>query len=47
MGAGILAIPVTMSSLGFVLGTIFIIAISFTTTYSVNLLTKCKDMTGR
>jgi amino acid permease len=47
MGAGILAIPVTMSSLGLVLGTVFIVAISLTTAYSVKLLTKCKDMTGR
>ena len=47
MGAGILSIPVTMSYLGLVLGTIFIITISLITTYSVELLIRCKDITGR
>ena len=47
MGAGILGLPVVMRYLGLILGCIFLIINSLVTIYSVKILLKCKDITGK
>ena len=47
MGAGILSIPIIMRYLGLLLGIIFIIFLAFCTIYSVFILIKCHEITGK
>ena len=47
MGAGILSIPTIMNYLGILCGSIFIIFIAVSTLFSVNLLIKCHEITGK
>ena len=47
IGAGILSIPIVMRYLGILLGTLFIIFIAFVTAYSVYLLIRCQQITGK
>ena len=47
MGAGILSIPIIMRYLGLILGIIFIIFLAFCTIYSVFILIKCHEITGK
>jgi amino acid permease len=47
MGAGILSLPMVMQYLGLIVGTLFISLVALCTIYSVNLLLKCKDLTGK
>ena len=47
MGAGILSIPIIMRYLGFLLGIIFIIFLAFCTLYSVFILIRCHEITGK
>lgn len=47
MGAGILSIPIVMRYIGIFPGTLFICFIAFVTVYSVNLLIKCQEITGK
>ena len=47
MGAGILSIPIVMRYLGILLGLIFIFFIAIVTIYSVYLLIKCQEITGK
>ena len=47
MGAGILSIPIIMRYLGLILGIIFIIFLAFCTIYSVFILIRCHEITGK
>ena len=47
MGAGILSIPIIMRYLGLLLGIIFIIFLAFCTIYSVFILIRCHEITGK
>ena len=47
MGAGILSIPIIMRYLGILLGTIFIIFLALSTIYSVYILIRCHEITGK
>ena len=47
MGAGILSIPIIMRYIGFLLGIIFIIFLAFCTLYSVFILIRCHEITGK
>ena len=47
MGAGILSIPIIMRYLGFLLGIIFILFLAFCTIYSVFILIRCHEITGK
>jgi amino acid permease len=47
MGAGILSIPIVMRYIGILFGTIFIIFIAIVTIYSVHLLIRCEEITGK
>ena len=47
MGAGILSIPIVMRYLGILLGVSFIIFIAFVTIYSVYLLIRCHQISGK
>ena len=47
MGAGILSIPIIMRYLGLFLGIIFIIALAIITYYSVFILIRCHEITGK
>ena len=47
LGAGIISLPVVMRYLGFILGILFIIIISFLTIYSSYLLLKAHQITGK
>ena len=47
MGAGILSIPIIMRYLGLLLGIIFIIFLAFCTLYSVFILIRCHEITGK
>jgi amino acid permease len=47
MGAGILSIPTIMNYLGFLCGIIFVIFMAVSTLFSVNLLIKCHEITGK
>jgi len=47
MGAGILSIPIVMRNLGILLGIFFISFIAIVTIYSVDLLIKCQEITGK
>ena len=47
MGAGILSIPIIMRYLGFLLGIAFIIFLAFSTIYSVFILIRCHEITGK
>ena len=47
MGAGILSIPIIMRYLGFFLGSILIIFLALSTIYSVYILIRCHEITGK
>ena len=47
MGAGILSIPIVMRYLGIIIGSFFISFIAIVTIYSVHLLIKCQEITGK
>ena len=47
MGAGILSIPIIMRYVGLLLGIIFIIFLAFCTLYSVFILIRCHEITGK
>jgi amino acid permease len=47
MGAGILSLPVVFRYLGIVLGFVFVLFIGATTIFSVYLLLKCREITGK
>jgi amino acid permease len=47
MGAGILSLPVVYHYLGIVLGLLFVGFIASVTIFSVHLLLKCRDMSGK
>ena len=47
MGAGILSIPIIMRYLGIVLGSFFIIFLALSTIYSVYILIRCHEITGK
>ena len=47
MGAGILSIPIIMRYLGILLGSIFIIFLALSTIYSVYILIRCHQITGK
>ena len=47
MGAGILSIPIIMRYLGYILGTLFITILAILTYYSVYLLLRCHEITGK
>ena len=47
MGAGILSIPIVFRYLGILLGTTFIVFIAFVTMYSVYLLIRCHQISGK
>ena len=47
MGAGILSIPIIMRYLGLILGIIFIISLAIITLYSVFILIRCHEITGK
>ncbi len=47
MGAGILSIPIVMRYIGMFPGTLFILFIAFVTVYSVNLLIRCQEISGK
>ena len=47
MGAGILSIPLMMSYLGILIGTILLIFLAVTTIYTVYILMRCHQITGK
>lgn len=47
MGAGILGLPVVIRFLGLIPGIIFLIINAAVAIYSVSLLLRCKDITGK
>ena len=47
MGAGILSIPTIMNYLGFLVGGIFVMFMAISTLFSVNILIKCHEITGK
>jgi len=47
MGAGILSIPIIMRYLGILLGSIFIVFLALSTIYSVYILIRCHQITGK
>ena len=47
MGAGILSIPIIMRYLGIFVGTIFIVFLALSTIYSVYILIRCHEITGK
>ena len=47
MGAGILSIPIVMSYLGFIIGIIIVLFLALSTIYSVNILIRCHQITGK
>ena len=47
MGAGILSIPIIMNYLGILLGTIIVFFLAMSTIYSVNILIRCHEITGK
>ena len=47
MGAGILSIPIIMRYLGFLLGIILIVFLALSTNYSVYVLIRCHEITGK
>ncbi len=47
MGAGILSIPIIMNYLGIICGSIFVIFTAISTLFSVYLLLKCHQITGK
>jgi amino acid permease len=47
MGAGILALPVIMKNMGLISGSLLIIIAGMSSIYSVFLLMKTKDLTGK
>ena len=47
MGAGILSIPIIMSYLGFIVGIIIVLFLALSTIYSVNILIRCHEITGK
>ena len=47
MGAGILAIPLLMSYLGILIGTIIIVFLAIVTIYTVYILMRCHQITGK
>lgn len=47
MGAGILSIPIIMRYLGILIGSFFLIFVACVTVYSVHLLIRCKEITGK
>ena len=47
MGAGILSIPIIMSYLGFLLGISIVVFLAVTTIYSVYILIRCHEITGK
>ena len=47
MGAGILSIPIIMRYLGFLLGILIIIFLAISTIYSVYILIRCHEITGK
>ena len=47
MGAGILSIPIVMNYLGILLGLVIILFLAISTIYSVNILIRCHEITGK
>ena len=47
MGAGILSIPIIMSYMGFIVGIIIVIFLAVSTLYSVYILIRCHEITGK
>ena len=47
MGAGILSIPIIMRYLGFLIGIILIVFLALSTVYSVYVLIRCHEITGK
>ena len=47
MGAGILAIPIIMRYLGILIGTLIIVFLALSTIYSVYILIRCHEITGK
>ena len=47
MGAGILSIPIIMRYLGFLIGIFLIVFLALTTIYSVYILIRCHEITGK
>ena len=47
MGAGILSIPLVMSYLGILIGTVLLLFLAITTIYSVYILMRCHQITGK
>ena len=47
MGAGILSIPLIMRYFGFLIGVIFVVFLALSTYYSVFILIKCQEITGK
>ena len=47
MGAGILSIPIIMRYLGFLLGITIVVFLAVTTIYSVYILIRCHEITGK
>jgi amino acid permease len=47
MGAGILSIPIIMRYLGIIIGSLFIIFLALSTIYSVYVLIRCHQITGK
>ena len=47
MGAGILSIPIVMSYLGIIIGSLLVVFLAITTLYTVYLLIRCHQITGK
>ena len=47
MGAGILSIPIVMSYLGFFIGSILVLFMAISTVYTVYILIRCHQITGK
>ena len=47
MGAGILSIPIIMRYLGIIIGSLFLIFLALSTIYSVYILIRCHQITGK